>query len=107
MLDNDYSVIAWGQVEWPEYNQINGETRPACGDIDGDGIEEIIVGLGPGGQGRMEVFKWVDHQLKHVKWLQAGWQDYNRGNGETRPACGDLDGDGKDEMIVGTGAGQG
>jgi len=90
-------------VEWPEYNQINGETRPACGDIDGDGIAEIIVGLGPGGEGRMEVFKLVDHQLKHVKWLQAGWQDYNRGNGEMRPACGDLDGDGKDEIIAGLG----
>ena len=82
---------------------MNGETRPACGDIDGDGIAEIIIGLGPGGEGRMEVFKYVDHQLKHFKWLQAGWQDYNRGNGEMRPACGDLDGDGKDEVIAGLG----
>ena len=57
VLDDDYSVIAWGQVEWPEYNQINGETRLACGDIDGDGIAEIIIGLGPGGEGRLEVFK--------------------------------------------------
>ena len=64
---------------------------------------EIIVGLGPGGEGRLEVFKLVDHQLKHVKWLQTGWQDYNRGNGETRPACGDLDGNGTDEVIVGLG----
>ncbi|MBI5589792.1 MAG: VCBS repeat-containing protein [Deltaproteobacteria bacterium] len=103
VLDSDYSVLAWGQVEWPEYNEINGETRPACGDIDGDGIAEIIVGLGPGGEGRMEVFKYVDHQLKHVKWLQAGWQDYNRGNGEMRPACGDLNGDGKVEVIAGLG----
>ncbi len=103
VLDDDYSVLAWGQVEWPEYNAINGETRPACGDIDGDGIDEIIVGLGPGGEGRLEVFKLVDHQLKHVKWLQTGWQDYNRGNGETRPACGDLDGNGTKEVIVGLG----
>ena len=103
VLDQDYSVIAWGEVEWLDYNKINGETRPACGDIDGDGIAEIIIGLGPGGEGRMEVFKLVDHQLKHFKWLQAGWQDYNRGNGEMRPACGDLDGDGKDEVIAGLG----
>jgi len=103
VLDDDYSVITWGQLEWPEYNDINGETRPACGDIDGDGIAEIIVGLGPGGDGRLEVFKLVDHQLKHVKWLQTGWQDYNKGNGESRPACGDLDGNGTDEVIVGLG----
>ena len=103
VLDDDFSVIAWGQVEWPEYNAINGETRPACGDIDGDGIDEIIIGLGPGGEGRLEVFKLDGHQLKHVKWLQTGWQDYNRGNGETRPACGDLDGNGTDEVIVGLG----
>ncbi len=103
VLDDTFSVIAWGQVEWPEYNETNGETRPACGDIDGDGIDEIIIGLGPGGEGRMAVFKFVDLQLKHVKWLQTGWQDYNRGNGETRPACGDLDGNGTDEIIVGLG----
>jgi uncharacterized membrane protein YeiH len=103
VLDQDYSVITWGEVEWSDYNKINGETRPACGDIDGDGIAEIIIGLGPGGEGRMEVFKLVDHQLKHFRWLQAGWQDYNRGNGEMRPACGDLDGDGKDEVIAGLG----
>ena len=103
IFDDDYSVITWGLVEWPEYNQINGETRPACGDIDGDGIAEIIIGLGPGGEGRLEVLKLTDHQLKHVNWLRTGWLDYNRGNGETRPACGDLNGDGKDEVVVGLG----
>jgi hypothetical protein len=103
VLDDDYSVLGWGQVEWPEYNAINGETRVATGDIDGDGIAEIIVGLGPGGEGRMEVFKYVDFQLKHMKWLQTGWSDYNRGNGETRPATGDLDGNGKKEVIAGLG----
>ena len=107
VLAEDLSLIAWGQVEWPEYNEANGETRPACGDIDGDGIDEIIIGLGPGGEGRMAVFKYEDHQLKHVKWLQAGWQDYNRGNGEMRPECADLDGDGTDEVIAGLGPIQG
>lgn len=103
LLDDDYSVLGWGQVEWPEYNAINGETRVAAGDIDGDGIAEIIVGLGPGGEGRMEIFKYADLHLKHVKWLQTGWSDYNRGNGETRPATGDLDGNGTKEVIVGLG----
>ncbi len=103
VLDDDFSVIGWGQVEWPEYNAINGETRVASGDIDGDGIAEIIIGLGPGGEGRMEVFKFADLQIKHVKWLQTGWADYNKANGETRPASGDLDGNGTKEVIAGLG----
>ena len=103
VLDDNYAIMAIGQIEWPEYNATNGETRPACGDIDGDCIAEIIIGLGPGGEGRMEIFKFENQQLKHVKWLQTGWEDYNRGNGEIRPACGDLDGDGKDEVVAGLG----
>jgi hypothetical protein len=103
ILDDDYTPLAWGQVEWPEYNAINGETRPACGDLDGDGKAEIIIGLGPGGDGRMEVFRYENHQVQHVQWLSTGWQDYNRNNGETRPACGDLDGDGKAEVVAGLG----
>ncbi len=104
ILKDDYSIMGWGQVEWPEYNAINGETRPACGDLDNDGMAEIVMGLGPGGEGRLEVFKLDGFQIKHVKWLQTGWQDYNMANGETRPACGDLNGDGKDEIVVGLGA---
>ena len=34
-------------------------------------------------------------------WDQAGWQSYNRALGETLPSCGDLDGDGRDELLIG------
>ena len=35
-------------IDWPEYNKLSGEMRVAAGDIDGDGRDEIVVGLGPG-----------------------------------------------------------
>ncbi len=33
-------------IDWPEYNKLSGEMRIATGDIDGDGRDKIIVGLG-------------------------------------------------------------
>ena len=35
---------------------------------------------------------------------QLGWSAYNEDNGSTRPVCGDLDLDGKKELLVGLGA---
>ena len=103
VLDDDYSHLAWGEIGWSDYNQANGESWPALGDIDGDGKAEIIIGLGPQGAGRIEVFDYSAKGLTHRAWAEVGWEDYNKIWGETRPAAGDLDGDGKDELIVGLG----
>ncbi|MBU1169758.1 MAG: VCBS repeat-containing protein [Proteobacteria bacterium] len=101
ILDHDYSHLAWGRVEWSDYNDSNGETWPACGDIDGDGKDEIIIGLGPYGKGYLEVFGYDNGALMHESWLAVQWPDYNEINGEVRPVCGDIDGDGIDEIIAG------
>ncbi|MFH1076210.1 MAG: hypothetical protein V1753_05125, partial [Pseudomonadota bacterium] len=103
ILDDDYTLLMWGEVGWPEYNSINGETWPACGDIDGDGDDEIIIGLGAGGGGAVEVFNYSSGGLVHLGWVRLDWDDYNKLAGETRPAAGDVDGDGKDEIVVGLG----
>lgn len=106
VLNDDYTPLAWGQIKWDDYNSLNGESFPACGDIDGDGIDEIFMGLGEGGQGKVEVFNYRSGVLHHKDWVQVDWPDYNQHLGKTRPTCGDIDQDGKDEVIIGLGSNQ-
>jgi len=105
VLDDDYTHLAWGRIDWPSYNKTNGESWPACGDIDGDGRDEIIVGLGPypAYGGWLEVFDYDAGDMAHKAWIRVIWELYNSESGETRPACGDIDGDGRDEIVVGFG----
>lgn len=105
ILDDDFSHLLWGQVSWPDYNALNGETRPAIGDIDGDGREEIFIGLGRGGDGFIEIFRFKDGAINSLGWTEINWPDYKQENGESWPALGDLDGDGRAELAIGLGDG--
>ena len=100
-----YTHDAWLRVKWSAYNSANGETRIATGDIDGDGKDEIVIGLGTGGKGFVEVLDDASTGYAHLAWPRVNWTAYNSSNGETWPACGDIDGDGKDEIVIGLGSG--
>ena len=100
-----YQNKGWIQLPWPAYNQSNGETRPATGDMDGDGWKDLIVGLGSGGNGWLEVRQDSRNNYAHKTWIQVPWPAYNAANGSTTPAVGDLDGNGKNEMAIGLGSG--
>ena len=98
-----YQHMAWLQVPWSYYNNINGETRVAVGDLDGDGKAEIVVGLGKDGSGYLAIFGDATTGFAFKRWLRVPWGAYNSSDGETRPAVGDIDGNGKAEIVVGLG----
>jgi len=102
-----YGHLSWPRVSWNAYNSANGESRPACGDVDGDGVDEIVIGLGSSGSGWFEVFEYEGGRAVHRDWVRVRYKDYNSQDGESRPVCGDIDGDGRDEIVVGLGQGGG
>jgi hypothetical protein len=77
-----------------------GGVRVAVGDLNGDGTQEITVGAGPGGGSQVNVFSGSDgHLLYSFNAFNAGYTD------GVYVATGDLNGDGKQEIIVGTDVG--
>ena len=81
----------------------NVAVHPAWCDLDGDGADELILGYGPGSGGRLDLYDNAANGYAHLGQLQSAWPAYNSRNGETWPACGDLDGDGRDELVIGHG----
>jgi len=70
----------------------------AAGDVDGDGKTEIVVGAGVGGGPHVRIFD-SDGQLE-----SSGFFAYAaKFRGGVRVAVGDLDGDGKAEIVTGAG----
>ncbi len=98
-----YANTAWPRIPWTAYNATNGETRPALCDLDGNGEQDLVVGLGSGGAGYLAIYR----DTGTWQWIQVPWSAYNGTNGETYPACGDLDNDGRDEIVAGLGNGGG
>jgi hypothetical protein len=82
-------------------DQFRGGTDVAAGDVDGDGIDEIITGAGPGGGPHVQAFK-PNGQV--VASFYAYGQSFSGG---VSVAAGDVDGDGIDEIITGPGSGGG
>jgi hypothetical protein len=105
------TAAGWSHWQWLwiSFNATQGETFPACGDLDGDGRDDIVVGLGAGSEGWLKIFTYKNGAFGAMSgtpaengWIQVTWSGYNAA---THPAVGDVNGDGRPEIVVGLGPG--
>ena len=81
--------------------EFRGGIDVATGDLNGDGIDEIITGPGPGGGPWVRVFNANAQLLSQFAAYDPGFL------GGIKVAAGDTNGDGIDEIITGPGSGGG
>jgi len=77
----------------------------AAADIDGDGLPELVTAAGPGPKNAANVKVWTVGTAKGMgSWtLKLAKEIVRDGKYGATVAAGDTDGDGKDEIIVGSG----
>ncbi len=103
VFDINGNELAWYEVD----GGFTRSDRIAAGDIDGDGIDEIIHG--DDSDGYIHIFKYDasrSNKLREVDDFPAAGDDSsNQGhfNGDDEITCGDVDGDGIEEIIFGEG----
>ena len=78
-----------------------GGVRVAVGDVNGDGKAEIVAGAGPGGSPEVKVFEPRGTLLRQFLAYDAGFA------GGIFVAAGDVNGDGRADLVTGPDAGMG
>src|SRR5262249_9761788 len=83
-------------------SSFSGGLRVASGDVDGDGFDDIITAAGPGGGPHVRVFSGANGKvISEFFAFPASFV------GGVNVAAGDLNGDGRAEIITGPGVGGG
>lgn len=89
------------RFKWHAYTpSFKGGVSIAIGDLNGDGLREVITGAGPTGGPHIRIFK-TDGQV----WNKGFFAFDAKERGGVTVAVGDINQDGKDEIITGSGQG--
>ncbi len=104
-VDGSGPVNAMTGVNYFAYGTPRWGVNVSAGDIDGDGLDEIVTGAGPGSVYGPHVRGWdydgtTTTPLPDVSYLAYGTNQFG-----VRVSCGDVDGDGIDEIVTAPGPG--
>ena len=83
-----FATLRWLQLDYPAYTAAVGTVHPAVGDIDGDGRDEIVAGLGPYAGGWLMVWDDAAANYAGLVWIQMNGTHADLANGATWPAIG-------------------
>jgi len=97
---------AMSQVNYLAYGTNKYGVNVACGDFNGDGRDEIVTGAGPGSVFGPHVRGWHADGAQTVPATGVSFFAYNTLKYGVNVTCGDLDGDGVDEIVTGAGPGR-
>ncbi|MCA9072542.1 MAG: VCBS repeat-containing protein, partial [Planctomycetaceae bacterium] len=98
------STRLYAGYEFHPFELFTGGVRVATGDFNGDGNDQLVVAAGPGGGPHVKIYDMTSDGLPGA--LTMSFFPFDIGfSGGLYVAAGDLDADGRDELIVSADAG--
>jgi hypothetical protein len=104
-FDFDGHPVFGGAVSFMAYGTPRFGVNVACADFDGDGMDEIVTGAGPGAAFGPHVRGWNVDGGTPSALPGVSFFAYSTLKWGVNVAAGDIDGDGMDEIVSGAGSG--